>query len=123
MTAKETKFEHGGLQIVVRQAGPGWVVRWTGVSDARDPKTFIQPIVEYLIHELKSKNVTIDFTGLTFMNSSTVSPIIVMLKSLNTHSIDTRVEFSSADWQQTHLRCLRTISRLLEHVTVVGREE
>jgi len=120
MTANEMKFERGSLQVVVKQAGSGWIVRWTGASDARDPQAFIQPIVEHIINQAKGNSVTIDFTGLTFMNSSTVSPIIVMLKSLNTNAIDTRVEFSSAEWQQTHMRCLRTISRLLEHVKVIG---
>ena len=121
MTSKEMKFERDALLILVSQAGSGWVVRWTGASDLRDPQAFIQPIVDYMIDQLKSKSVTIDFTGLSFMNSSTVSPIIRMLKSLNANAVDTRVEFSSADWQQTHLRCLRTICRLLDHVTIIGR--
>jgi len=121
MTAKETRFERDGLSIVIRQAGPGWVMRWTGSSDARTPQEFIQPIVEFVLERTENGSVTIDFTGLEFMNSSTVSPIIGLLKSLNAKSIATRVVFSSADWQQTHLRCLKTISRVLEHVTVVGR--
>jgi anti-anti-sigma regulatory factor len=121
MIAKETRFERDGLSVVIRPAGPGCVIRWTGSSDAKNPQEFIQPIVDYVVEQMKHGSVTIDFTGLAFMNSSTVSPIIGMLKSLNANSIATRVEFSSADWQQTHMRCLKTISRVLEHVTVVGR--
>ena len=121
MTVKEVKFERDGLSVVARQAGSNWVMRWTGVSDSRNPEDFIRPIVEYMTFHMKCGRIIIDFTGIKFMNSSTVSPIINMLKTLNTNAIDTRVEFSDADWQQTHLRCLKTISRVLEHVTVVGR--
>ena len=121
MITTETQFESDVLLVVVRHAGPGWIVRWTGMSDARNPQVFIQPIVDYLLTNIKGGRVVIDFSGLTFMNSSTVSPIINMLKSLNSKAIETRVEFSDAEWQQTHLRCLKTISRVLEHVTVVGR--
>lgn len=121
MILKETRFERDGLSVVIRQAGSGWVIRWSGESDTRNPQDFIKPIVDYMLDHMKSGSIVIDFTGLTFMNSSTVSPIIGMLKALNANSIDTRVEFSNTEWQQTHLRCIKTISRVLNHVTVVGR--
>ena len=67
------------------------------------------------------QEVTVDFRTLDYMNASTVSPILSLLKTLDKKGIETLVLFSNADWQVTHLRCLRTVTRVLTHITVEGR--
>jgi hypothetical protein len=47
-----------------------------------------------------------------------VSPIIALLKSIDSRGITCNVQFSDVDWQRTHMRVLRTIARALPHVTV-----
>jgi hypothetical protein len=55
------------------------------------------------------------------MNSSTVPPIINLVKRLNARAISCLVLFSDSDWQRTQLRCMQTIARTLPHVQVEGR--
>jgi hypothetical protein len=115
------KFEQGGLTILVSRAKGSASVTWLGVSDSRNPGAFLNPIVQRLVDELKECTVTVDFTRMEFMNSSTVAPIINLIKRLNANRIDAVVLFKNDDWQRTHLRCMQTITRVLKHVRVEGR--
>jgi hypothetical protein len=122
MSEDEMRFEKDGLTIVARKRSSAWHVSWLGASDSRNPSDFLRPVAARMIQAMRGSRITIDLSALEYMNSSTVSPIISMLKELDAHGIETRVLFSDADWQQTHLRCMRAITRVLKHVTVAGSE-
>ena len=74
-------FSNKELQLDVRYEDAATRVVWTGRSTARDPGSFIAPV---LAEALKlggeaSKPVLIDFRQLEYMNSSTITPVIRVL--------------------------------------------
>ena len=121
MIGSTQKFERDGLTIQARQAGQAVLVEWRGVSDSRDPAAFLAPYLNRLLAKLESASVVVDFTRLEYMNSATVSPIIRFIRDLDETAEDVLVHFSDADWQLTHLRCMKAIARTLKRVRVEGR--
>jgi len=118
-----SKFEHAGLAIEVTGATEEATMIWRGISDARSPNDFLGPVFKKIIGELGPRTITVDFSHLEFMNSSTVSPIISLLKELDRVGTKTRVVFGAEEWQQVHMRCIRTIARVLKNITVEGPSE
>jgi hypothetical protein len=93
---------------------------WSGHSDSRLPHLFLDPIVRRVVEVMVGTQLTIDFRGLEYMNSSTVSSILNLLKSLDRAQVETVAIFADSDWQATHLRCMRTVTRALRNITVEG---
>ena len=118
----DSKFTHGDLVIVLSHSPGEATMSWHGSSDARNPAEFLEPIFRHVVAVSRGRRrtVTVDLTKLEYMNSSTVSPIINLLKTLNAEGIKSRVVFSDAEWQQVHMRCMRTITRVLANVEVEG---
>jgi anti-anti-sigma regulatory factor len=114
----EMRFEQGGLVISLNHTGNVATMTWLGTSDSREPSEFLDPVFRRVLGEIRDCELVIDFSGLEFMNSSTVSPIIALLKRVNSQGVKCSVQFSDVDWQRTHMRCLQTIARVLPHVTV-----
>lgn len=116
----DTRFENAELAIVLSETADAVTLSWYGSSDSRDPAEFLEPVFQKAIGRLKGRPLTIDFSRLEFMNSSTVSPIVSLLKLLDGRKMQARVVFGRDEWQQVHIRCMRTITRALKHVDVVG---
>ena len=123
MIDQDNTFEQDGLRIrVTRARGSGKMV-WTGSSDSRQPNQFLTPVIRRVVEAMKGAHLTIDFRKLEYMNSSTVSSILSLLKSLDREEIETDVVFADSDWQLTHLRCMRTVTRVLKFITVGGESD
>ncbi len=122
MNGSDLRFEKDGLTIVVSTTPAEARVIWTGVSDSRDPSTFLSPAVDRIVKSSSGLKVTIDLSGMDFMNSSTISSLVGLVKTLNGTSPEVVVVFADSDWQRVHMRCMRTITRVLQHVTVEGRQ-
>lgn len=118
MTSLSTKYENEGLTVHVSRHGDEASLAWTGESDARSPGDFLNPLMARLVKELAGLQVTVDFSGLTYMNSATVAPLIMCIKSFDGAAQSVLVVFSDMDWQRTHVQCVRTISRTLKRVKI-----
>lgn len=70
-------FQHGDLKLEVRDT----TVTLTGRSTARDPGTFLGPILTNLFKQASAagKTAVLDFRKLEYMNSSTITPVIRLL--------------------------------------------
>jgi hypothetical protein len=121
MSSQSSKFENDGLIISVSRTTKDATIAWTGESDSRNPGDFLNPLMGRLVKELVGLNVTIDFSGLKYMNSATVAPLIVCIKSFDGSAAAVTVLFSDVDWQRTHVQCVRTISRSLKKVRIEVR--
>ena len=121
MMSTGLSFEHGGLRIEVFRTESKATILWSGVSDARNPGVLLNGVLQRMLEALDGCKVTVDFRRLQYMNSSTVPPIINLIKRLNARGIPSLVLFSDSDWQRTQLRCMQTIARTLPHVVVEGR--
>ncbi len=121
MSRSEFTFEKDGLEIVVGTTSSEVTVTWRGASDSRTPLAFLSPLVDKIIEVSNGRKVTVDFSRLDFMNSSTITSVIGLVKSLNETSPSVVVIFADVDWQRVHMRCMRTITRVLDNVRVEGR--
>jgi len=118
MSATVSKYERDALVVNVTRSGDEVKIAWTGESDSRNPSEFLTPLFARLVTEFSGLNVTIDFSGLKYMNSATVAPLIVSIKSFDTSASALLVVFSDMDWQRTHVQCVRTIARSLKKVRI-----
>ena len=114
------KFEQDGLAILLVRSSDAVVIRWQGISDARQPGSFLNPLLAQLTSDAAGSPVTVDLTGLEYINSATVSPLISFIKNLDAASSQVLVRFGKADWQQVHRRCMVAIARTLQHVEIEG---
>lgn len=101
-------FEKQELKIVVENSGRR--VRWLGKSTARQPGTFLIPYMDRMI-AAAPETVEVDFTGLRFMNSPTVMPILVLLNGLSGRGLAVTVVYDSkTPWQKTVFGGLRAFT-------------
>jgi hypothetical protein len=111
-----------GLHIIVSRSPRGGVtIRWTGISDARQPELVLGPFMKRLARDFKGEVVTIDFSGFEYMNSATVSPIIQFIKLLDAGDTPTVLLYdTNVAWQRVNFMCMKAIARTLKHVEVRG---
>jgi hypothetical protein len=117
------EYEQDGLCVQVARSEGQLSVSLLGVSDSRSPSVFLNPVIEQVVRDARGVPVTIDFTGLEYMNSATVTPLINLVKALDDAQCSVLLVFSGADWQRTHLQCMHAISRTLSNVRVEGRSQ
>ena len=82
---------------------------WRGKSIERDPAEFIAPILNGIIKSSSHKNKTVelDFQELTYMNSSTITPIIKVLERAKRGSGRITVLFDKTlKWQDLNFSAL-----------------
>ena len=114
----EWVHEQDGLTIVVTKSGSSARVAWKGVSDARNPGAFLNPLLQSWTEKLKHSEVTVDLTGLDYMNSATVMPLITFIKHLDANGKPISLVFREIDWQRTHRNCMAALARTLTNVRV-----
>lgn len=109
------------LKILV-QDGAEAVMQWQGTSTAREPAAIINPYVDKIVPLLKNKPVRVDFTQLQYMNSSTVTPIIRLIRLFDSEGIKTTVIYDkNSKWQQASFKALETLARMLDNIDVLGQ--
>jgi hypothetical protein len=121
MTIKTERYEHDALVIDVTRSKDEVKIAWTGESDSRSPGEFLNPLFARLVAESAGLAITIDFSGLKYMNSATVAPLLVSLKTFDAKAKSLLAVFSDMDWQRTHVQCIRTISRSLKKLRIEVR--
>jgi len=115
------KFETGNLSIDIEWNGDRVLVRWRGESDARDPGATLKPFFDALLPLVGQKDVRLNFRGLSYMNSSTVSPIMQFIRELSGSARKVVVVYEQAlQWQATSFRAMRVVTRKWPNVEVVG---
>lgn len=115
------RFERDGLEIELSQLDGRYLVACRGLSDSRSPAEFLNPVIEQLVRAAKGSPVTVDFTGLEYMNSATVTPLLQLVSQLDASGAEVRVLFTDLDWQRSHYQCFLSIARTLRRVTVESR--
>ncbi len=114
-------FDKSPLKITIGKTGNITVMAWIGKSDFRHPASYLMPYLDDFINELTAKELTVDFKQLAYMNSSTVPPLIHLLKNLNDRGIKTTVKYDkNAHWQTMSFKAFETLAKMLAHVEVVG---
>ncbi len=107
------------MKINIRQTASGVIMSWVGQSKERNPAQILTPYLDSLIDDLKGRHLTIEYSKLEYMNSSTVPPIILFLKKLNANGIKTAVTYNTlSKWQRASFKALETLALMMDNVTV-----
>ncbi|WP_437737465.1 hypothetical protein [Sorangium sp. So ce1335] len=114
----EWTFEHDGLIVRITREADRSRIEWSGVSDIRSPASFLSPYLDDWSAKLKDTDVTVDLTGLEYMNSATVKPLLDLVKLLDQTSRFVLVVFRDNDWQRAHRNCMAVLARTLKKTRV-----
>ena len=115
-----SNLKDNNLEITF-QEGSKNILTWIGKSEARDPSSVINPYLKEIFEKFKGKNLEIKFEKLQYMNSSTVPPIIQLIKDLEENSITSKITYDkSSKWQVASFKALETIVRTMHNITVEG---
>lgn len=113
-------FINNLLTIQVKENKNSINIKWTGKSVDREPSNFIMPILVDAIRKSSDhdKKIILDFRKLTYMNSSTITPIIKTLERAKRGKTQVRVIYlKSLKWQDvifSALEIFRTKDRRVE---------
>ncbi len=111
----------GDLHINIEAQDSLVTMKWLGKSRERDPGAMLYPYFNEIVNDIKDKQITIDFSKLEYMNSSTVPPILKLFKLLDTREISTRIIYDNqSGWQCASFKALSTIAESLDNVDVEG---
>ena len=114
------KYTNKHLSIEIVESQTGIEVKWDGKSIDREPGKFISPILVKVLEMAgtMNKRITMDFQGLSYMNSSTITPIIKILDRAKKGMTKITILYrKSLKWQElnfTALEVFRTDDSRLE---------
>lgn len=109
------------LKIEARYDVQPALVVWSGSIDVRDPAQLINPFVDKMVSRLAGHSCTVDFRKLEYMNSSSVTPILRMVKAFAENHITAEVQYSvNVEWQRASFRALNAIAMRLTGIKVTG---
>lgn len=106
---KSKKYTNNFLTIQVVEHETSIDVKWEGKSTDREPSKFISPILVKVL-EMSSglnKRIIMDFQSLSYMNSSTITPIIKILDRAKKGMTKITIFYQkSMKWQELNFSAL-----------------
>ena len=117
---KPEKYTNKNLSIEVTEHESTIDVKWEGKSIDREPSKFISPILVKVLEmaSVLNKRIFMDFQSLSYMNSSTITPIIKILDRAQKGMTQITITYRKAlKWQElnfTALEVFRTEDNRLE---------
>jgi hypothetical protein len=118
-TAANQNLELDGLTIRVEHKDDAIFVGWDGRSEMQDPESVMGPFFRQLLPVFKGKKLTMDFQSCTYINSTTLQPLLALIKELDENSVDTELIYDgTTEWQRITFRCIKVITRTLPHITL-----
>ncbi len=114
-------FHSDNLQIRIQEEANENIMQWLGKSDEREPSAVLTPYFTEILNDLSGKKIRVEFQNLKYINSSTVPPILFLMKKLSELKIETLITYNqNSSWQSASFKALKTISTNMEHITVEG---
>jgi hypothetical protein len=102
-------YSNKELQLEVRHDHDAVRIVWTGRSTARDPVAFIGPVLAEVLARTADAGtpIVLDFRGLEYMNSSTITPVIRILHEAKKGKNRVTVLYQrAAKWQELSFSAL-----------------
>jgi hypothetical protein len=106
---KPEKYTNKHLSIEVIEQETSIDVKWEGKSIDREPGKFISPILVKVLEMASAlnKRISMDFQGLSYMNSSTITPIIKILDRAKNSMTKITISYQKAlKWQELNFSAL-----------------
>lgn len=105
------------LKVEIVEAETSIGVKWEGKSIDREPSKFLSPILVEVLEMASglNKRIIMDFQNLSYMNSSTITPIIKILDRAKKGVIKITILYQKAlKWQELNFSALE-IFRTKDH--------
>ena len=102
-------FANEQLRVTVEDGSDSVIVRFLGKSTLRNPKEFVMPILLQAFSDAKSaaKRILMDFRDLSYMSSSTLTPVIKVLEQARVGEGQVTVAYrKSLRWQDVAFSAL-----------------
>lgn len=106
---KPEKYTNKYLSIEVIEQETSIDVKWEGKSIDREPGKFISPILVKVLEMASAlnKRIIMDFQSLSYMNSSTITPIIKILDRAKNSMTKITISYQKAlKWQELNFSAL-----------------
>jgi len=106
---KPKSFTNNSLTIQVVEHQNSIDVKWEGTSIDRQPSTFISPILVKVLEMASdlNKRIIMDFQSMSYMNSSTITPIIKILERAKKGMTKITIFYKkSLKWQELNFSAL-----------------
>ncbi len=117
------KYTNNNLSIEVIEHEDGISVKWEGKSIDREPSKFISPIL-VKVTEMAStlnKRITMDFQNLSYLNSSTITPIIKILERAKKGMTKITIIYrKSLKWQELNFTALEIFKTDDKRLEIIG---
>lgn len=118
-------IQEGPLTIRREEVTKDLVLVFEGKSILRDPAEFLQPILIQVLDEAdaEGKRLILDFSSLTYMNSSTYTPLVKTLERARLGNSQITVLYDADQkWQSVSFVALTIFATGDGRVAVVGKE-
>lgn len=116
-------FRQNALTLEVRDEESGVYVVWSGRSTSREPSAFIVPVLSRAaeLGRQRGKPLTLDFRGMAYMNSSTITPIIRLLGQARQTAHTVRVLYKkNLKWQELSFTALEVFQTPDQRIEIRG---
>ena len=107
---KSKQFTNNSLTIQVVEHEDSIEVKWEGKSVDREPSVFISPILIKVLEMAGdlNKRIIMDFQSMSYMNSSTITPIIKILDRAKKGMTKITIFYQkSLKWQELNFSALK----------------
>ena len=120
---KKESYINNLLKIEVQERSDSIITNWTGKSVDRNPSQFLTPFLVDLLkrgNEVK-KQIILDFQKLEYMNSSTITPIIKILKRAKKGKVQLTILYDKLlKWQDLSFSALKIFQTKDKKVEIKG---
>ena len=118
-----SNFKDDDFQIDVKRSDARIELDWKGSLHSSHPEEILDPFFDSLLDDLKSSGASLqcDFTGLEYMNSASIPPLIQLLRRLAESEIHGEFVYDTTRKVQTaSFRALDVIASKSEYTKVRG---
>jgi hypothetical protein len=117
------KYTNNNLSIELIEDEVTINVKWEGKSIDREPSKFISPILVKVLEMAGTlnKRITFDFQSLSYMNSSTITPIIKVLERAKKGMTKITIIYrKSLKWQELNFSALEVFKTKDNRLQIKG---
>jgi len=118
----ETTFQNKMLSVEVTESPSDILVQFRGKSVDRDPGEFLTPLLRDTLAKAGARRIVLNFMDLEYMNSSSVTPVIILLNEIKAGTQSIRLVFSKAKkWQELSFSALKVFQTRDGRIEVIGQ--
>ncbi len=122
MTTEDVLFSADKLTLRRTLERDQVTISWVGECDFRNPSETLSPTFTNFLNGLEGRRLVLNFCELSFMNSSSVTPILSFLKGAVAKGVPVQLIYNGKlSWQRTTATSMRTLANSLKTLTVALR--